>query len=206
MLLLPLSILAAVGFERARALIALRLGSERATLACAAVAVLAGSAYAMQVAFYARQHELVAAIRGDVTAEAFDLHYTWGHNDYNFGIDRIVAAQLAQTTHADDRILIWGFEPILYSLAQRKPASRFLYDYPLMPSFSQHARYSRQLLADLHAHPPALILVLHDDPNDLETQDSATQLAALPELASYLERGYKQSWRAGKFTCYARSH
>jgi hypothetical protein len=60
------------------------------------------------------------------------------------------------------------------------------------------------LLSDLHAHPPAQILVLRDDTNDLEREDSATQLAAIPELARYVERGYAPTWSAGKFTCYAR--
>ena len=204
-MLIPFAILAAVGFERMRTATERRLSSLFATLTCALVAALSCGPYIAQVALYARQHDLLAAICDDASRERFYLQYRWGKHDYNFGVDRIVASQLAATTRPDDTILIWGFEPLLYSLAARKPASRFLYDYPLMPRFSRHARYVRQLMNDLHAHPPAVILVLHDDVNDLEQQDSATQLAALPELAAYVQRGYAQAWSAGRFTAYART-
>jgi hypothetical protein len=203
-MLIPLSILAAVGFDRMRARAAPRWGERRAIVVCTTVALVSGASYLAQSVLYVRQHQLVAALAGDVSDDAFYLRYAWGHNDYNFGVDRIVAAQVAKATRADDRVFIWGFEPVIYSLAQRQPASRFLYDYPLMPRFSAHARYVRELLGDLRARPPALILVLRGDRNDLEAQDSASQLQALPELAEYLQRGYEEAWNAGNFVCYAR--
>jgi hypothetical protein len=203
-LLLPFSILAGVGFERACARWTPRLGARRAFIASSALAVLACAGYFAQVGFYAGRHDLLAALSGETSEESFSLRYTWGRDDYNFGVDRVVAAKLRATTEPKDRILIWGFEPVIYTLAQRAPATRFLYDYPLMPRFSSHERFVRQLLSDLHAHPPAQILVLRDDTNDLEREDSATQLAAIPELARYVERGYAPTWSAGKFTCYAR--
>ena len=43
--------------------------------------------------------------------------------DYNLGADRDVAALVRSLTSASDSIYIWGFEPCIYWLADRRPAS-----------------------------------------------------------------------------------
>lgn len=42
-----------------------------------------------------------------------------------------VSHYLAERTAPDDPIFVWASEPQIYYLAQRQPATRFIYDYPL---------------------------------------------------------------------------
>ena len=103
-------------------------------------------------------------------------------------------------TRPDDRIFVWGFEPGIYVFAERRPATRFFYDYPLMPRFTAvHERYVAQLMADLEAHPPALILVVSGDANDIEDADSVTQLLRMPALHALVAARYEPAWRQGDF-------
>jgi hypothetical protein len=59
-------------------------------------------------------------------------------------------------------------------------------------------------MADLDAHPPALILTRSNDRNSIEAQDSAAQLATIPALANYLAAHYVPGWAVEDFVCFVR--
>jgi hypothetical protein len=119
---------------------------------------------------------------------------------------RKVAAWVRGHTRDDDRIYVWGFEPLLYDLAGRRPASRFIYNAP------QRAPWSRQpardeLMHELQASPPAVILVEHGDlhPGTAATEvDSATTLAGFTRLRALLDERYVPSGRIDRFTVHLR--
>ncbi|HEX3595944.1 MAG TPA: glycosyltransferase family 39 protein, partial [Polyangiaceae bacterium] len=50
--------------------------------------------------------------------------------DYDLGLDRRAARDVARLTKPGDSIFVWGFEPAIYWLARRRAASRFVYDVP----------------------------------------------------------------------------
>ena len=68
-----------------------------------------------------------------------------------------VAAFVRRHTSPDDRIYVFGSEPEVYLLAERRSSSRWIYDYPLGLVESASA----ELLHDLQAHPPALAVVYY---------------------------------------------
>jgi len=199
-MLLPLAASAAVGFQRCLDAAAQRSSRRRATLICTAAALLLSFGYIQRCVRYADRHALLAAISGRLPRERFYLTYTWGTHVYDYALDRMISAHVKSSTRSTDRILIWTFEPLIYFLSERKPASRFLFDYPLtQPNSRLHAAYIRALMQDIQAHPPALFLVRSNDRNGIEAQDSATQLAAIPVLADYVAAHYVPAWAAGDF-------
>ena len=67
---------------------------------------------------------------------------------------RALADYVRAETRPEDTILNWGRETQLYFYADRKPATRYLYDRP----FWQDPPTLDRAMADLRAHPPVLIL------------------------------------------------
>lgn len=74
-----------------------------------------------------------------------------------FGPAAEVARYVAARVPADQPIFVWAAEPEIYLLADRRPATRFIYDYPVdrLPA----AR--NELLARLRENPPPLIITYY---------------------------------------------
>jgi len=119
---------------------------------------------------------------------------------------RRAAAWVAEHTEPDDAIYVWGFQPMIYGLAGRRPASRFVYNAPQRaPWYRSHGRPA--LMAELAADPPAAILVEAGDvhPGTAGSElDSRTQLERFPRLQHFLREGYRPGETVGSFTIHLR--
>ena len=137
--------------------------------------------------------------------EALDRELSYV-TDYNLSADRDVALEVRSRTRSTDPIFVWGFEPAIYWLAERAPASRFLYDVPQRCEW-QKAYARSELLRDLKSHPPAVFIVQHNDVFPSVTghaTDSADDLSSVPELERYLVYNYEHVKRVEDFDLYAR--
>jgi hypothetical protein len=75
-----------------------------------------------------------------------------------FGHADEVAAYIAEHVPAEQPIFVWAAEPEIYYLTGRRPAARFIYDYPV-----EHIPGARdQLLLALRQTTPPLIITYHD--------------------------------------------
>ncbi|MEW6535106.1 MAG: glycosyltransferase family 39 protein [Candidatus Auribacterota bacterium] len=86
----------------------------------------------------------------------------------------VIISDVRKFARKDEPIQVWGFMPDLYLLAGKKPASRFIYTTPISGDFvglsnlyrrkptpelkDIHARHRDQLIADLQASAPPVIL------------------------------------------------
>ena len=113
--------------------------------------------------------------------------------DFNLDADRRVANRDRAEHAAEGHIFVWGFEPAIYWIAHRRPASRFIYDVPQRVTWQRdYAR--RELMADLQRHPPDVIVVQHNDVFAWVTgdnKDSARALDAFPALPKLVDEHYK---------------
>jgi hypothetical protein len=112
--------------------------------------------------------------------------------DYNLSADRDVALEVRSRTSSNDKVFVWGFEPAVYWLAEREPATRFIYNVAQRSPWQ--AGYARQeLMRDLSRNTPAMIVVQARDVfpsvtgNALDSRDS---LPAFPELDRLLASKY----------------
>ncbi|WP_437973982.1 glycosyltransferase family 39 protein [Sorangium sp. So ce295] len=113
--------------------------------------------------------------------------------DVNAAANREVAAWLRERVAPGRPVFVWGFEPVIYDLADRPPATRYLYNVP------QRAAWARQeardaLMRDLAASPPAAIVVERHDVFPSVTGDvidSRDTLNGFPELAGLIEQRYE---------------
>jgi hypothetical protein len=119
--------------------------------------------------------------------------------DVDAGSNRRAADWLIANTPADSRLFVWGFEPAIYHLSGRRPASRYIYNVPQRSEWAQ-AESRRILIEELTAAPPAAIVVVHRDALPWVTGnslDSATALTTFPDLQRLLREEYQQAWRTG---------
>ncbi|MGK4002487.1 glycosyltransferase family 39 protein [Sorangium sp. So ce1036] len=113
--------------------------------------------------------------------------------DVNAAANRAVAAWVRERVAPGRPIFVWGFEPVIYDLADRTPSTRYLYNVP------QRAAWAREeardaLMRDLAASPPAAIVVERRDVFPSVTGDaldSRDTLDGFPALAGLLADRYR---------------
>jgi hypothetical protein len=127
-------------------------------------------------------------------------------NDVSASENRQVAEWIRDHTPAGAPLFVWGFQPGLYDMADRRPASRYITNQPQRVSWSRDAS-RRRLMEDLEAHSPAAVVVARGDVfprvvgND---RDSEAELQQFPELLELLARSYDPAVRIGRFDVYLR--
>lgn len=110
-------------------------------------------------------------------------------------------------TPADGTLFIWGFLPVIYDLAERAPASRYIYNIPQRMEWDDGAS-RRTLMRELAESSPAAIVVAAKDDfkavtgNDL---DSARELARFSQLQQYIDARYTLSKQCGDLYIFVRN-
>lgn len=204
-LLPPMGLLAGHGFGiTVRALRRAAGGRAGRALAGVVPALLALSLAYGWTAHYRHQ---IAYAAGRLPQPRYFRHFgAYGDGDFSFLADAQVAGFLRRATEPGTPVYIWGFEPLVYYLADRPPASRFITLQPLVSPWSPPA-WREELIRDLNRQAPACIMVLHNDVFPWvtgTTRDSAEQLDHFPELAELIARDYRLEQRIEHFDIYLR--
>jgi len=122
-------------------------------------------------------------------------------DDFSFPADQVVAKYIKNHTGPDDSIYIWGCETLVYYLADRKSASRFIHDFPFLCNWTP-PRFGDELLADLKRSRPKFILVVRNDPAWWATgsrEDSYERLRHYPAIERFLSDNYSFERGIGDF-------
>jgi hypothetical protein len=101
-----------------------------------------------------------------------------------------VGRYLAEHTGPEDTVFVFGSEPQMYYYAGRKSASRYIFMYPLVKTFSGTRARQREVLDALRAHPPAAVVVV-----DLVTSLGTFQgppPALYEELVTFIRQSYRR--------------
>ncbi len=122
--------------------------------------------------------------------------------DVDAGENRAVAKWIGEHTPQGRPIFVWGFECIIYDLADRPLASRYIYDVPQRATWSAKPM-QEALMRELGARRPSAIVVEHNDVFPMVTgnnDDSAHSL--FDGLETMLDDGYVRATRIGDFDVY----
>jgi len=195
-ILLPLCVIAGGGLAELRE----KLTHAIPRAIAATVLLLSFVPYAVYLGGYSGAHQLAPRLLQSIESDEFLSNYRWGGPDYDVFETMRVAERLRAETSPEDRIFVWGFEAGIYVFAERRSASRFYYDYPLMPRFeSVHRTHVDWLMEDLNRHRPKRIVILRRDANDIEEQGSVDQMRQIPRLAAFTDEHYEPAWAEGDF-------
>ena len=69
-----------------------------------------------------------------------------------------VAERVRSVTGPDDRILVWGAEPLIYLLSERTAPTRFFYQYPLVKPGYTNRSLVDEFISDVKDEMPAMII------------------------------------------------
>jgi len=167
----------------------------------AAIAVLLGATYRLH---FGRP---IGYALGRIPRDQFLRDFgSYGRGDFSLAADLRVASFLREETSPEDPLYIWGFEPLVYFLADRRPASRFITVQPLVTPWSP-SEWRQEVIEDLERSRPPYILVLHNDVFPWVTAslaDSAQQLTSFPELRALLGTHYREVRRMEDFDVWQR--
>lgn len=98
---------------------------------------------------------------------------TWASWDIPW--HRKAAADVVASSKPEDRVLVLGGEAIIYLLADRRPASRYIYTYPLRVGGESGAAALSETLNKLNANPPHVIVVPLKDRDPFHPEDSLAE-------------------------------
>jgi hypothetical protein len=132
---------------------------------------------------------------------------------FDFREDFDVAAYLRAHTRPQDPIQIWGYESLVYYMADRHAASRFQMTHPLV----MHApgagltpmqlRWRAEFMLDMERQPPSYVAVVRQDhwwwaPDERSSEEL---LDDFPEWKRVIERDYRLEQTIGRFLIYRRT-
>ncbi|GAA6149482.1 hypothetical protein NBRC116586_25440 [Pseudooceanicola nitratireducens] len=103
------------------------------------------------------------------------------------------AATLARHRAPGDRLFVWGYETMLYLLAQEPPRYRYAYAWPFVVDFHD-GRYSDDLMHRLRAAPPKHVVLQDGDATPWVTgrpESSLEFLAKFEDLNAFLTESYE---------------
>lgn len=112
--------------------------------------------------------------------------------DVNCMRNRAVANLLREKVPSDRPIFVWGFEPQIYDMADRKAASRYIYDVPQRVEWAKE-EHRVVLMNDLQKTPPAAIVIERHDVFPHVTGNgfgSADSLKEFPALQNLIKEKY----------------
>lgn len=134
------------------------------------------------------------------------------HEVFDFTETYDTAAYLRAHTAPGEPVQVWGYESLVYFLADRPASSRFQMTHPLVmrePGGSLSAmqqRWRDEFIADVQAHPPAYVAVVRDDRWwwSPEERSSEELVADFPEWQRVITSDYELERSIGRFLVYRR--
>jgi hypothetical protein len=145
-------------------------------------------------------------LRGQIDERAYAARFVAG--DFHADESLAVAALLRERVTSGDSLFIWGFRPEVYFLADLRPATRFIFNFPLVAPWYPPG-WRDEAVAVLWAALPPYVLVLEADYLPWVTgsdEDSHTLLLGYTELRNWLEYNYtRETEKTGSFLLWRRT-
>jgi 4-amino-4-deoxy-L-arabinose transferase-like glycosyltransferase len=143
-------------------------------------------------------------LSGQETQMAYYHHFQGG--EFVADESLAVANLLRERAAPGDSLFIWGFRPEVYYLSQLNPATRFIFQFPLVADWYP-PEWKQETVDTLWAALPPYVLILQVDYMPWVTgshEDSNTLLQAYTELNNWLIYNYEFDTQIGNFFVWQR--
>lgn len=111
--------------------------------------------------------------------------------DFSMLADDRLARRLREATRPDESVYIYGGEALVLFLADRRAASRFVWNDPFLAEGYAGRYTTGDLIAELQMSRPAYFIVLKNDQNLVDPVDSLTHYQQDPTLRAYVAAHYR---------------
>ena len=143
---------------------------------------------------------------GQIAEQEFYGRFATG--DFSFLANLYLAAYLREKTAPEDSIYIFGFEPLVYFLAERRPASRYIFNDPVTVPYTKEEKREagiREILTDMESRRAAYLVIVAGDANAVDPTDSFEFFENTPSFKDYVDTRYALARSAGRFHIYKRN-
>jgi 4-amino-4-deoxy-L-arabinose transferase-like glycosyltransferase len=162
------------------------LGS--AANALAVVVILALGLW-LATSHLARFRRTAAYLAGQVSYEEYYAQFNMGGDFSPIGA-RNAAAYLRAHTAPNETALIWGAEPLVNFLAERRAPTRFVWAFVVLGEGPRLEAWRQEFMHDLRQAPPAYLVLVENDRHPLTPEGSIILLEQFPEFKAMLESEY----------------
>ncbi|HTE86177.1 MAG TPA: glycosyltransferase family 39 protein [Dehalococcoidia bacterium] len=144
---------------------------------------------------------------GEASRRAFNNQFgPYAGGTYSYLADAQVARYINERTRPGDTIYIYGYEALVYLLAERESASRFFYVFPVISTWTP-PEWRAEWVRELNARLPRYLLVQANEGAPWITglhEDTARYAAHDPDLQQLLVAHYDLETTIEDFTIYRR--
>lgn len=173
------ALVAAYGYDRLRGRLEARGSLGRVAFGIAVIASCLGRSATKDTpdSFMSRCRKRIVLLAGGFRDQT-TMDGLMSIADVNAASNRRAAEIMRERVAPGRPVFVWGFEPVIYDLAERPFASRFLYNVPQRVAWSK-ADMRKTLLEDLARNPPAAVVVEHNDVFPMVTGDAIDSAGTL---------------------------
>lgn len=207
----PMGLLAGLGLV-ATARLAGGIGGQKAGRAAILSALALGALFYGRYFWLAQEsYRTLDYVRGEIGIEQYYARFNTGGpdgGDFNLLASAAAADFIRKNTAPGDKVLVFGYEPLVNYLAARPAPGRFEIDYPLTfsPGGGTAARkrllWRIEFLDHLERDPPALVAIVDNDRNPIEAMTSAEQAREFEGFRSWLDNNYEPLAEIEDFSFY----
>ncbi|RLA96109.1 MAG: hypothetical protein DRG83_17775 [Deltaproteobacteria bacterium] len=153
-----------------------------------------------------RYRRVAAYLTGRLSAEQYYAQFDIGKDFSHIGTCR-AATYLHEHTKSDETALIWGVEPLVNFLAQRRSPTSYISFYVLVNGEDSNPRFEawrQDFLEDIQRSPPTYIILVNNDVTPLAPLGSRAQLDQIPAFKRILETEYSFETQIEDYLFYRR--
>lgn len=125
---------------------------------------------------------------------------------YGYPASRRAADYVRERTEPNEPIYIWGYDPLIYLLADRPHASRFIYAFPMMSDWAP-AAWQSEFMDEMRANRPVYFVAQRNHGGPWITGhsvDPVDYIAWFPELDRWLKAEYARETEFDDYVVYRR--
>ena len=99
---------------------------------------------------------------------------------------------LKEHTGTNDKVLVWGLDPLVNYISRTLPPTRFIFNYPLVLSkgTKYYAPYRQEFLQSMSQDRPKFIVIVDNDTNNLMKKTSVENLKEFKEFEDFIKEHY----------------
>jgi len=170
-----------------------------------AVVVIAGLLLWTGYDHLARYRRMVAYLSGRMSVEQYYAQFDIGQDFSRTGSLR-AATYLREHTRADETALLWGAEPLVSFLAQRRSPTKYIFSYMLVDQSGDPLLEARrqEFLNEVLGAPPVYIVVVENDVTPLTPLGSRVLLEEFSAFEELLESRYRFEAQVEDYLFYRR--
>ncbi len=158
-----------------------------------AVVVIAGLCLWMGYDQLPRYRSSIAYALGQQDTETYYAQFNLG-KDFSYMGTRRAATYLREHTSPGETALVWGVEPLVNFLAERRSPTNFISFYVLVSGQNTNPRldaWRQDFLNDIRGEAPAYIILVENDVTPLAPVGSRAQLDEFPTFQKIVENEYE---------------